>query len=211
MESLSDMIIGFGYVGVTLAVFAESGVFIGAFLPGDSLLFTLGLLASQGHFSIVLLWVLVVVAAILGDNVGYATGHYFGPKIFSKEDSLLFRKSHVLQAHHFYERHGKKALILARFVPVVRTFTPILAGVAGMHRGVFMLYNMIGGLLWGTLLLGLGYSVGRFIPGADAYLEAIIIAIIIISVLPIALEYLRAKRGNQESVTKTADLQSEEQ
>ncbi len=207
MEALSDIIIGFGYVGVTLAVFAESGVFVGAFLPGDSLLFTLGLLSSQGHFSLLLLWGLVVSAAILGDNVGYATGHYIGPKLFTKEDSLLFRKSHVARAHHFYERHGKKALILARFVPVVRTFTPILAGVAGMHRGVFMLYNCIGGVLWATLLLGAGYSVGRFIPGADRYLEAIIISIVIISVLPIALEYWRAR---QEAMDKLS-AQDEEQ
>ncbi len=197
MEHIQSIIIGFGYVGIWSTVFAESGLFFGAFLPGDSLLFTVGLLSSQGHFHFVLLWFIVVTAAILGDNVGYAFGKMVGPKIFNKEDSLLFRQSHVTRAHEFYERHGKKAIILARFVPIIRTFAPIVAGVANMHYRTFVLFNIIGGLLWATLLLGFGYTVGRYIPGADKYLEWIIIGIIVLSVLPIVIEYFRSKRSTR--------------
>jgi len=196
MEELSNYIIGFGYLGVSLTVFAESGLFFGAFLPGDSLLFTVGLLASQGHFNVWLLWVLVSVCAILGDNVGYASGTYFGQKIFTREDSFFFRKSHVVKAHDFYVKYGKKAIVLARFVPIVRTFAPILAGVGKMHYPTFLLYNFIGGLLWSTSLIGLGYFVGNVIPGADKYLEYIIFGIIFLSVFPIIIEFLRAKRTN---------------
>jgi membrane-associated protein len=195
MEYIQDVIIGFGYVGVGAAIFAESGLFFGAFLPGDSLLFTLGLLSSQGYFNIILLWVIVVACAILGDNVGYIFGKKVGPKIFSKKDSLLFRQSHVETAKEFYDRHGKKAIVLARFVPIIRTFAPIIAGVAGMHYRTFVLFNVIGGLLWGTLMLSAGYSIGRYVPGADKYLEYIIMGIIILSVLPIAIEYLRARKS----------------
>ncbi len=194
MEQLSNYIIGFGYLGISLTVFAESGLFFGAFLPGDSLLFTVGLLASQGNFNVLLLWTLVSISAILGDNVGYASGKYIGPKLFTKEDSLLFRKSHVLKAHAFYEKHGKKAIILARFVPIIRTFAPIIAGVGKMHYPTFMLFNIIGGLLWSTALIGLGYSVGNLIPGAKEYLEYIILGIIFLSILPIIIEYIRARR-----------------
>lgn len=194
MEHIQNIIIGFGYVGIATTVFAESGLFFGAFLPGDSLLFTIGLLSSQGHFHIVLLWFIVVVAAILGDNVGYAFGKMVGPKIFTKEDSLLFRQSHVTRAHEFYEKHGKKAIILARFVPIIRTFAPIIAGVAGMHYRTFVIFNIIGALLWATLLLGFGYTVGRYVPGADKYLEMIILGIIALSILPIVIEYFRSKK-----------------
>ena len=194
VEHIQNIIIGFGYVGVAVTIFAESGLFFGAFLPGDSLLFTVGLLSSQGVFSLPLMWVIVVSMAILGDNVGYAFGKIVGPKIFNKKDSLLFRQSHVTSAREFYDRHGKKAIVLARFVPIIRTFAPIIAGVAGMHYRTFVLFNIIGGFIWGTLMLLAGYSVGRYIPGADKYLEYIIIGIIVLSVLPIALEYLRARK-----------------
>ncbi len=195
MAELSNFIIGFGYVGVSFTLFAESGILFGAFLPGDSLLFTVGLLASQGHFHIVLLWALATISAILGDNVGYASGKYIGPKLFTREDSLLFRKSHVVRASMFYEKHGKKAIILARFVPIIRTFAPIIAGVAKMHYPTFMLFNIIGGLLWTTSLLGFGYSIGRLFPEAGKYLELIIIGIIFLSILPIAAEYLGGRKN----------------
>lgn len=199
MEQLTNYIIGFGYVGVTATIFAESGLFFGAFLPGDSLLFTIGLLSSQGHFNIILMWGLVVAAAILGDNVGYYFGNRVGEKIFTKEDSLLFRKSHVLKAHAFYFRHGKKAIVLARFVPIIRTFAPIIAGVGKMDYRIFLTYNIIGALLWGTSLLGLGYSVGSLFPNVGRYLEWIIIGIIFLSVLPIVIEYLKSRKNKAET------------
>lgn len=204
MEHLQAIIIGSGYIGIFCAVFAESGLFFGAFLPGDSLLFTAGLFASQGEFKIILLWVLVVVAAITGDSVGYAFGRIVGPRMFSKEDSLLFRRSHILRAKAFYERHGKKAIVMARFVPIVRTFAPIVAGIATMRYRTFFLFNVVGGVLWGTLLLGAGYSVGRYIPGAGRYLEWIIIAIIVLSIIPIGIEYLSEKRRSRNDRTPTA-------
>ncbi|KKU78791.1 MAG: hypothetical protein UY04_C0026G0005 [Parcubacteria group bacterium GW2011_GWA2_47_7] len=194
MEQLQNIIIGLGYAGVGGAIFAESGLFFGAFLPGDSLLFTVGLLASQGDFNIAILWSIVVVMAVLGDNVGYMFGKMVGPKIFTKEDSLLFRKSHVIKADAFYQKHGKKAIVLARFVPIIRTFAPIIAGVARMEYHTFFLFNVIGGVTWGTLLLSAGYSVGHYIPGADKYLEWIIIAIIVLSILPIAIEYYHRRK-----------------
>ena len=193
MEQLQNIIIGLGYAGVGGAIFAESGLFFGAFLPGDSLLFTVGLLASQGDFNIAILWSIVVVMAVLGDNVGYMFGKMVGPKIFTKEDSLLFRKSHVIKADAFYQKHGKKAIVLARFVPIIRTFAPIIAGVARMEYHTFFLFN-VGGVTWGTLLLSAGYSVGHYIPGADKYLEWIIIAIIVLSILPIAIEYYHRRK-----------------
>lgn len=194
MEHLQDIIIGFGYVGITVTIFAESGLFFGAFLPGDSLLFTIGLLASQGHFNILLLWLLATVAAILGDNVGYTFGKYVGERFFTKEDSLLFRKSHVARAQEFYERHGKKAIVLARFVPIIRTFAPIVAGIGRMHYPTFFFFNVLGGTLWTTLLLGLGYGIGNLIPGVDRYLELIIMGIIVLSILPLLFEYIREKQ-----------------
>lgn len=194
MEYLQGLIIGFGYAGVGSAIFAESGLFFGAFLPGDSLLFTVGLLASQEHFNIAILWAIVVVMAVLGDNVGYMFGKMVGKRIFTKEDSFLFRKSHVMKAQAFYEVHGKKAIVMARFVPIIRTFAPIVAGVAHMEYRTFFAFNVIGGALWGTLLLFSGYFAGQYIPNADHYLEWIIVAIILLSVLPIAIEYYRARK-----------------
>jgi membrane-associated protein len=195
MEYISEIIIGFGYVGVLTAIFMESGVFIGAFLPGDSLLFTVGLLASQGYFNIWVLAPLAALAAILGDNFGYHFGRIVGPKIFTKEDSLLFRKSHVEKTKRFYDRYGKKTIIIARFVPIVRTFAPILAGVAGMEYRTFFFYNVIGGIGWTASMLFAGYLLGNLVPGIERYLEPIVLGIIIVSVLPIAFEWWKERRG----------------
>ncbi len=201
MEHLQNIIIGFGYIGVTLTIFAESGLFFGAFLPGDSLLFTLGLLASRGDFNILILWILATTAAILGDNVGYAFGKYVGNRFFTKEDTLVFRRSHVIRAQRFYERHGKKAIVLARFVPIIRTFAPIVAGIGHMHYPTFFLFNVLGGVLWTTSLLGLGYGVGNLIPGVDRYIEWIIMGIIVLSVLPLLFEFLRERRKTKQPPT----------
>ncbi len=198
VEHISNIIISLGYIGVAGAIFAETGLFFGAFLPGDSLLFTVGLLASQAHFNIFILWVLVVTAAILGDNLGYLFGSKVGEEIYNKQDSFLFRKSHARKANIFYLHHGKKAIVLARFVPIIRTFAPIVAGVAKMEYRTFVIFNIIGGVLWSTLLLGFGYSVGHFIPNAGRYLEWIIVAIIILSILPIIIEYIRESRRSRQ-------------
>jgi membrane-associated protein len=183
-----------GYSGVSLIIFAESGLFFGFFLPGDSLLFTAGLLASQGYFNIIILAFFTILGATLGDQVGYWFGRKVGPKIFSKEDSLFFKKKYIYEAENFYKKHGKNAVILARFVPIVRTFVPILAGVGNMHYRNFVLSNVTGGLLWGAGLLFLGYFLGGSIPNIDKYLLPIIFIIIILSFLPTIFSLVKNKK-----------------
>lgn len=160
----------FGLAGVVAIVFAESGLFVGFFLPGDSLLFTAGLLASQGHFNIVLLWAGCMAGAILGDSVGYAFGRKVGPRIFTREDSFFFHKRHIERTQAFYAKYGKKTIVLARFVPIVRTFAPILAGVGQMEYRTFLVYNIAGGIGWSTVMIFLGFGLGSAVPGIDQYL-----------------------------------------
>lgn len=173
-----------GYAGLFGIVFAESGLFIGFFLPGDSLLFTAGFLASQGFLNIWILLIGTFVCAVVGDSVGYAFGRKVGPMIFKREDSLLFHKDHLQKAHKFYEKHGGKTIILARFMPIVRTFAPIVAGAGNMHYRTFLVFNVIGGFLWAIGMTLLGFFLGRVIPGVDKYLLPIIAAIIFFSILP---------------------------
>lgn len=183
-----------GYIGLFLIIFAESGLFFGFFLPGDSLLFTAGFLASQGYFNIAALVLVLFVAAVLGDSVGYAFGRKVGPRLFTRDDSKLFHRDHIARAQHFYERHGKKAIVLARFVPIVRTFAPIVAGIGSMHYATFLTYNLIGAGLWAVGVTLLGYILGASIPGIDAYLLPIISGIILVSFLPVIIEYLKKRR-----------------
>ena len=173
-----------GLVGVWLIIFAESGLLIGFFFPGDSLLFTAGLLASQGLLNIWWLALGSIAAAVLGDNAGYWFGKKVGPKIFTREDSIFFHKNHLRRAAEFFNQHGKKAIILARFMPVIRTFTPILAGVGKMEYKTFFTYNLIGGIIWGGGVTWLGYLLGATVPGIDHYLWPIILIIVFTSFLP---------------------------
>lgn len=189
--SLVTLIQTAGYLGLFAIIFAESGLFVGFFLPGDSLLFTAGFLASQGYFDITALMVLCFVAAVLGDNFGYAFGKRVGPAIFKKEDSLFFHKKHLVRAQEYYAKYGGKTIILARFIPVVRTFAPILAGVGRMHYRTFFVYNIVGAVLWAIGLTALGYYLGSAIPNIDKYLLPIIAAIIIISILPAVIQIVR--------------------
>ncbi len=188
---LRTLIESVGYLGITGIVFAESGLFVGAFLPGDSLLFTAGFLASQGIFDIRILMLLTFIAAVVGDSVGYAFGRHMGPKIFNREDSLLFHRDHLMHAEKFYEKHGGKTIIIARFMPVVRTFAPILAGVGRMHYPAFLMYNVVGGLLWAVGLSYLGYFLGNSIPNVDRYLLPIIGSIILVSIAPSIIHLAR--------------------
>lgn len=183
----------FGYFGIFTIVFAESGLFFGFFFPGDTLLFTAGLIASQGFLNIWILIPLIILGAILGDNVGYWFGAKVGPKIFTREDSFFFHKRHVERTHNFYIKYGAKAVILARFIPIVRTFTPILAGVGTMPYRTFLKFNILGGVLWGAGVTYLSYFLGAIIPGIDRYLLPIVIGIIIASFLPIASEFFKSR------------------
>lgn len=184
-----------GTIGIIAIVFAESGLFFGFFLPGDSLLFTAGLFASQGHLPLVPLLIGCALAAIIGDSVGYAFGRRVGPALFSKEDSFLFHKKHAERAKAFYEKHGVKTILLARFVPIIRTFAPIIAGVGVMPYRTFLIWNIAGGLLWTQLSLLAGFFLGQAIPGIEDYLHYIILGIIVVSLIPIAIEVIRGYRA----------------
>ncbi|MBI5022747.1 MAG: VTT domain-containing protein [Candidatus Magasanikbacteria bacterium] len=186
-----------GYIGIFSIIFAESGLLIGFFFPGDSLLFTAGFLASQGFLRISILMVGSFLAAVIGDSVGYSFGYRVGPKIFKKEDSLFFHKDHLTRAQKFYEKHGGKAIILARFMPIIRTFAPILAGVGKMRYGAFLSYNIVGGFLWSIGLSGLGYFLGSTIPNVDKYLLPIIVLIILLSIAPSVYHILKDRALRQ--------------
>lgn len=189
---------GAGYLGVTSIIFAESGLFFGFFLPGESLLFTAGFLASQGTLDIRILVPCVFIAAVLGDSVGYTFGKRIGPKIFNREDSLLFHRSHLERARSFYERHGGKAIIIARFMPVIRTFAPIVAGVGQMRYIRFLAYNVAGALLWAAGASLLGYWLGNTVPNADKYMVSIVVAILVASVAPSMFQLLRTKESRAQ-------------
>lgn len=179
-------------------IFAETGLFIGFLLPGDSLLFTTGILASQGYLNIYLLVPVLFVAAVAGDSVGYAFGHRVGRRLFQRKDSFLFRKDHLLKAEVFYEKHGGKTIILARFMPLIRTFAPIVAGISKMEYKSFLTYNIIGAFLWAIGLPTLGYFLGKVIPDIDKYLLPIIGLIVLASIAPPFIEILRSKEQRRK-------------
>ena len=191
---LGELIRTVGLVGLFCIVFAETGLFLGFFFPGDSLLFVAGLLAAQGLFPVSVLILVLLVAAITGNMVGYWFGKKVGPKLFERDDSLLFRKAHVRRAQSFYEKHGAKTIMLARFVPIVRTFGPIVAGIAEMNYRSFMMYNVLGALLWTVGLTLGGYLFGNLITDIDRYLLPVILAIIIISFLPAVWHIWKERR-----------------
>ena len=192
LHHLDDLIAWGGYVGLTVIVFCETGLLAGFFFPGDSLLVTAGLVASQGKLDIWLLNGLLVTAAVTGDSVGYAIGHFAGPRLFKKEDSFFFRKKHLKRTHDFFEKYGGKTIILARFVPIVRTFAPTIAGVGGMSYGRFLVFNVVGGVLWVTGMLSTGYFLGRSVPNIEKHFHLIILAVIVISFLPLIHEWRRS-------------------
>ena len=192
LHHLDELIAWGGYVGITLVVFCETGVLAGFFLPGDSLLVTAGLVASQGKLDIWSLNFLLMAAAILGDSVGYAIGYFAGPRIFSREESFFFRKDHLKRTHDFFEKYGGKTIILARFVPIVRTFAPTVAGVGRMTYKRFLSYNVIGGVLWVLSMTFVGYLLGRSVPNIEKHLHWVVGAVIMVSFLPLIYEWARS-------------------
>jgi membrane-associated protein len=190
-----------GYVGMFAIIFTETGLFFGFFLPGDSLLVTAGLLISQGlPLDLVTLGVLLTVAAVAGDTLSYWIGRTSGPRLFAREDSLLFKRKHLLRAAEFYEKHGAKTIVLARFMPIVRTFAPVVAGAASMNYRRFWLYNLVGGVVWIWSMLLAGYVLGSRFPAVGRHLEKVILIVIFLSILPGIISWLRARRA-----TPTAD------
>ncbi len=188
---LESLIRAAGYLGLFGIIFAETGLLIGFFLPGDSLLFTAGFLASQDYLNIWLLVAVCFVAAVTGDAVGYAFGHRVGRRLFQRPESRLFRPEYLRRAEQFFEVHGGKAVILARFMPIVRTFVPIIAGVGAMRYRRFAAFNVIGALLWAVGLPIAGYFLGKSIPNVDRYLLPIILLIIVASIAPTAIHVWR--------------------
>jgi membrane-associated protein len=187
----------FGTLGVFAIVFAESGLLFGFFLPGDSLLFTGGLLASQGFSNIILLMVGCTLSAITGDQVGYLIGRKAGPALFRRPDSRFFHQKNVDRARAYFEEHGSKTIILARFVPVVRTFAPVVAGVGEMNYRRFVTFNVIGGVIWGSGVTLAGYVLGSSIKDVDRYLLPIIGLIVAVSFLPVFLEVWKSRKASR--------------
>jgi membrane-associated protein len=190
----AEFFVGLGVLAILAVVFVETGLLIGFFLPGDSLLFTAGLLVAQGTFDVPL-WLLLVtipLAAIVGDQVGYQIGRTAGPRVFNRPDSRFFQQEYVDKAYAFFERYGARTIVIARFVPIVRTFAPVCAGVSRMDRRVFTTYNVVGAIVWGAGVTVIGYYLGQFAFVADN-LEIMILCIVAVSVLPIAVEVLRAR------------------
>ncbi len=193
-----EYFIGLGLFALLAVVFIETGLLVGFFLPGDSLLFTAGLLVAEGTFDIPL-WVLLVtvpLAAIAGDQVGYQIGRTAGPRVFNRPDSRLFRQEYVDKAYDYFDKYGPRTIVLARFVPIVRTFAPVVAGVSSMKYRTFVTYNVVGAVLWGAGVTALGYFLGQ-ITFVRSNIEVIILGIVFLSVLPILVELLRARRGRR--------------
>ena len=204
LHNLPELIQWAGFVGLTLIVFSETGLLVGFFLPGDSLLVTAGLLGARGYFNVYTLAPLLTLAAVLGNSTGYLIGRTTGPRIFRREDSLLFNKKHAMRAHEFYERHGKKTIILAQFMPIIRTFSPVVAGVGGMRFRHFFTYNLIGAILWIWSMTFTGYFLGRYIPGIDKHIEIVVIVVILISIMPGVISALRNRsRSKAEAAAVT--------
>jgi membrane-associated protein len=192
--SLDALIRWGGYAVLIAIVFAETGLLIGFFLPGDSLLVTAGLVAATGALNIWWLNVVLIIAAVVGDSVGYAIGRRIGPRLFTREKSLLFNPAHVERTRRFYERHGSKTIVIARFVPIVRTFAPTVAGVGQMEYRRFFFYNVAGGVGWVVSMTWAGYLLGQSVPNINDHIHIVVAIVIVLSLIPIAVELVRERR-----------------
>lgn len=201
-----------GYVVLVLVVFAETGLAMGFFLPGDSLLVVAGIFAARGDLNVVILLVSLFIAAVIGDAVGFWTGAKLGPRVFTRQKSLLFRPSHLEKAQAFYEKYGGKTIIIARFVPIVRTFAPIVAGAARMPYRQFVFFNIFGGFLWVFSMVLSGYFLGsllqsKFNISLDEHIEKVVIIVVALSLMPPVIEYIRARREKARVARAAEDLQ----
>ncbi len=192
--ALDDLIRWGGYALLAAIVFTETGLLLGFFLPGDSLLITAGLVAGAGGLNIWWVNVLLMAAAIVGDSVGYAIGFRTGPRIFTREDSLLFNRRHLIRTREFYERYGGKTIVLARFIPIIRTFAPVVAGVGQMEYRRFLFYNVFGGIGWVASLTWAGFLLGQTVPNIDKHVHVVVAIVVVLSVLPIVGEMVKARR-----------------
>jgi len=208
LSDLPGLVQWAGLLGLTIIVFSETGLLVGVFLPGDSLLVTAGLLAARGYLDVYTLAPALTLAAICGNSVGYSIGRATGPRVFRRENSLFFNKKHAIRAHEFYEKYGRKTIVLAQFMPIIRTFAPVVAGVAGMKFRTFITFNVMGAVLWIWSMLGIGYFLGSYIPGIDRHIEIVVIIVVFISILPGLIGGYRAKRARRyaDPAVGTGDL-----
>jgi membrane-associated protein len=199
LSNLPDLVQWAGLFGLTLIIFSETGLLIGVFLPGDSLLVTAGLLSARGYLDIYRLAPALVLAAICGNSLGYFIGRASGPRVFNRENGLFFNKKHAIRAHEFYEKHGRKTIILAQFMPIIRTFSPVIAGVGGVRFRQFSRYNVLGAFSWVWSMLGIGFFLGNTIPGIDQHIEIVVVIVVFISILPGLIGGYRARRRRRYS------------
>ena len=193
-----------GLFGLILIIFAETGLMIGFFLPGDSLLVTAGLFAAKGDLNIWTLNVSLILAAIIGDALGYWIGYRTGKALYSRPNSFFFRRDHLIKTHEFYEKHGGKTIIIARFMPIVRTFAPVVAGAAEMTYKQFAIYNVIGGVLWVTSMTLTGFFLGKAVPNLEDHLHILVAVVIFLSLLPALIAWLRAKMSAKKAAAPAA-------
>ncbi|HLE43730.1 MAG TPA: VTT domain-containing protein [Methylomirabilota bacterium] len=199
--ALDDLVRWGGYAVLVAIVFTETGLLVGFFLPGDSLLITAGLVAAAGGLDIWLLNLLLSAAAIVGDSVGYAIGYRTGPRIFRQEESRWFSRKHLIRTREFYERHGGKTIVLARFIPIIRTFAPVVAGVGQMEYRRFLAYNVLGGVGWVVSMTWAGYVLGRSIPDIGRHIHLVVAIVVVLSVLPIGVEWWKARARAKRAAT----------
>jgi membrane-associated protein len=190
----ADLVRSGGYVVMTAIVFTETGLFVGFFLPGDSLLVTAGVVAATGALDIWWLNALLILAAVVGDSTGYAIGWRVGPRLFTREKSFFFNPTHVERTRRFYARHGAKTIVIARFVPIIRTFAPVVAGVGQMAYRRFVTYNVVGGVGWVVSMTWAGYLLGRAVPDIDTHIKWVVPIVILVSMIPIGVELLRERK-----------------
>jgi len=208
LHNLTELVEWAGIFGLAAIIFSETGLLVGVFLPGDSLLVTAGLLAARGYLNVYALAPLLTVAAICGNSVGYFIGRATGPRIFNRENSLFFNKKHAIRAHEFYAKYGRKTIVLAQFMPIIRTFAPVVAGVGGMKFRQFITFNIIGAVIWIWSMVGIGYFLGSYIPGIDRHIEIVIAIVIFISILPGLISGYRARRAKRynSAAVETGEL-----
>ncbi|HJQ10448.1 MAG TPA: VTT domain-containing protein [Gemmatimonadaceae bacterium] len=197
LSNLHELVQWAGLFGLAAIIFSETGLLVGVFLPGDSLLVTAGLFAATGYLNVYALAPVLTLAAICGNSLGYFIGRTTGPRIFNRENSLFFNKKHAIRAHQFYEKHGRKTIVLAQFMPIIRTFAPVTAGVAGMPFRTFIAFNVIGAIIWIWSMVGIGYFLGNYIPGVDEHIEIVIVIVVFLSLLPGIISAIRARRAQR--------------
>ena len=204
LNNLPELVQWAGLFGLTAIIFSETGLLVGVFLPGDSLLVTAGLLAARGYLNVYTLAPVLTVAAICGNSVGYFIGRTTGPRIFNRENSLFFNKKHAMRAHEFYEKYGRKTIVLAQFMPIIRTFAPVVAGVGGMKFRTFITFNIIGAVFWIWSMVGIGYFLGSYIPGIDKHIEIVVVVVVFISIMPGIISWYRGKRAKGPDTSATS-------